>query len=197
MYHATIQAAWFNAKTGSGGLKCVFGDSEGILDVDAKIEIVTIKVQGRDPVGLRGLLWGCLRSAIGSFSGVNIKKERVVCGSCEEEVSTRALRARMGHHSTLNLKCESCENALHIEDLLPGILNSSHVDDATNEKYKLICEWIKTPERAKTQGKFFPGQQMAWRYLLTTYLRSFVPVAMQSEDLLPPLLWLPRLSSTR
>ena len=172
----------------------MFDGAEGILTVDAEKATVMIKVQGRDPVGLRGLLSGCLRSTIDSFPGVKVMKENVVCGFCGEERSTGALRKRI-MTGRLNLYCEICDAALPIEDLLPGSLCASHGDNDVKDNYKLICEWIKTPEEAQTQGKFFPGQQMAWRRLLSTYLRSFLPATMHPEDS-PPLLWLPQLSST-
>lgn len=172
----------------------MFGGAEGILTVDAVKAIVMIKVQGRDPVGLRGLLWGCLRSTIGSFAGVNVTKEKVVCGVCDEETSTRVLRRKI-IKGRLNFYCENCDTALPIEDLLPGSLCTSHDGDGANDNYKLICEWIKTPEKAQAQDKFFPGQQMAWRHVLSTYLRSFLPTTIHPEDS-PPLLWLPQLSST-
>lgn len=190
------QAAWYDAQTGSGGLKCAVNDAEGTLVVDAPGKAVTIKVQGRDAVGLRGLLCGCLRTAVGNFPGVKITKERVVCGVCEEETSTRALRRKI-MSGGLEILCAVCDTRLPIEDLLPGTLHASasHGAAAAADNYKLLCEWIKTPEKAKAEGKFLPGQQMVWRQLLSTYLRSFVPAAIHSEDS-PPLLWLPQLSPT-
>ena len=190
----SCQAAWFDVHTGSGGLKCKGPHAEGILAVDAAKETVTIKVQGRDPVGLRGLLCGCLHSAVGSFGGVEITKENVVCGICNEEVSTRVLRRKI-MKGRLDLRCQICDERLSITDLLPGALCTSDNADAASDNYKLLCEWMQTPEKAKSEDMFFPGQKMAWRQLVSTYLRSFLPVMMRPSDS-PPLLWLPQLSST-
>lgn len=188
------QAAWFNVQTGSGGLKCVGGDAEGTLVVNATERTVVIKVQGRNPVGLRGLLWGCLNSTIGTFGGIAITKEKVVCGACDEETSTRLLRRKI-MKGRLDFICEMCDTRLPVDDLLPGALCTSHNANAATDTYQLLREWMKTPEKAKAEGKLFPGQKMAWRQLVSTYLRSFLPVAMHPEDS-PPLLWLPQLSAT-
>ena len=103
------QAAWFDVQSGSGGLKCVFSGAEGILTVDAEKATVMIKVQGRDPVGLRGLLSGCLRSTIDSFDGVEVTNENIVCGSkkCNVWRSTKGLRQRI-MQGRLIFHCENC-----------------------------------------------------------------------------------------
>ena len=155
---------------------------------------MTIKVQGRDPVGLRGLLCGCLHSAVGSFGGVEITKEKVVCGICNEEVSTRVLRRKI-MKGRLHLSCQNCDERLPITDLLPGALCTSDNADAASDNYKLLCDWMQTPEKAKSEDMFFPGQKMAWRQLVSTYLSSLLPVTMRPSDS-PPLLWLPQLSPT-
>ena len=172
----------------------MFDGAEGILTVDAAKEIVEIKVQGRDPVGLRGLLSGCLRSTIDIFDGVKVTNENLVCGFCKVWRSTTGLRRRI-IQGRLIFRCENCQNVLPIEDLLPGSLRTSHDDDGAKDNYQLVCEWIKTPEKAQLDGKFYTGQQMAWRSLLSTYLRSFLPTTVQPKDS-PPLLWLPQTSST-
>ena len=188
------QFGWFNAQTGSGGLKCVGQDAEGILVVNSAKGTVRIKVQGRDPVGLRGLLRSCLTSVIGNFGGIAITKEKVVCGACDEEMSTQVLHRKI-MKGKQHLFCNNCDTPLPIDDLLPGALSTSHNADALVENYKLLSEWLKTPEKAKEEGKFVFGQKVAWRHLVTTYLRSFLPAAMHPEDM-PPLLWLPRRSSS-
>ena len=140
------------------------------------------------------MLCGCLHSAVGSFGGVEITKENVVCGICNEEVSTRVLRRKI-MKGRLDLRCQLCDERVPITDLLPGALCTSDNADAASDNYKLLCEWMQTPEKAKSEDMFFPGQKMAWRQLVSTYLSSFLPVTMRPSDS-PPLLWLPQLSPT-
>ena len=91
--------------------------------------IVAIKVQGRDPVGLRGLLYGCLHSTIGSFGGIAITRERVICGFCDEETAIRGLTRKI-MKGRVDFICDVCDSRLPVADLLPGSVPTAHDEDA-------------------------------------------------------------------
>ena len=182
-------------ETGSGGLKCMLDMNEGMLNIDAAKSFITIKVQGPNPVGLRGLLWGCVVSALREFAGIAVEKEHVVCGICGTERPVKVLRRKI-KKGRFRILCEECDEQLPIDDLLPGALHTADTDpESATQDHKLVLELLAAANKDKTRGKFGPGKQLAWRGLLTTYLSSFLPRTIRPERA-PPLLWMPQISPT-
>ena len=196
-----FQAAWFDLQSGDGGMKCVLGDSEGTLSVSArrrKLFTVTVKVRGPNPMGLRGLLWDCVQSAVKGFPGIKMTEEALIC-SCKRKTYIDNLKLNPKVYLERSLKCSECHRKLPIDDLVPIMtLASLHVDNPDEElKLLSLSELMKAPEQAKKENKFPPELQVTWRHFFLVYLRRiFLPgmAAIRTEES-PPLLWLPRTSS--
>ena len=176
--------------SGSGGLKCQLANAEGTVFVDTAKATVTIKVQGRDAAKLRGALRQCLHSTIAKFSGVRMVKEAVVCGVCQNHTSIQSLYQRV-MKGLRDFECDNCKTRSPITDLHPD----PHSSYAVADKHKLFCQLMQKEETAEKEGRFLPGPKAAFRNVVTAYLSSFLPTSMQRQDA-PPLLWLPRTSST-
>lgn len=170
-------------------------DNEGFVEIDAVKCVVTVKVQGPNPVGLRGLLWECLVLAVREFSSVEIEQEELVC-ACGQTLSANYVRKSFTR-GNFRVKCV-CEELLPTDDLLPGALSLATEDPtAASKDYELMLQLLAFAEKTKKSGKFGFGTQREWRRLVTVYLFSFVKkAAFPNRDRAPPLLWLPRPSTS-
>ena len=183
-------------ETGSGKLKCVLDKDEGTVDIDAEKCVVTVKVQGPNPVGLRGLLWRCFLSAVHEFSGLAIERETLVC-ACGGTRSAAGVRKKFTR-GKFRVECYECDEVLPTDDLLPGALSLATDDPtAAANDYKRMLELLASADKAKSRGKFGPGKQREWRRLVAVYLYSLVTPAVPDRNRAPPLLWLPRPSPSR